>query len=303
MNTLLLFLAAGIVAAACSLYLLTMRACHKRRLLRTMHGVASDAPDDIGISILCTGVYDPAQLENLLSSEYARYEVIAVLDARLYPERFEKLAARYRMIGVEPTRSDELPVTGIRGMSRSRRRCYRRLVLIDRAHDTPDGDLQAAAAAASFDYLLPIHRGQYLLDDAILRLVAELSSYPRNELRLIRSCLGIPLTLLHREAVIAAGGFGPQARRTIPRKARKMLWEPFFRAPRRRYGKIRWHLIAGATLAGVVLSSALAGHWLLTALLLAAAAAWSATICTERVFAESPSRAKAYPIAWRELCR
>lgn len=303
MNSLLLFLASGAVAAACTLYVLTLRACNRRRLLRSMHGVASDAPDDIGISILCTGVDDPAQLENLLSSEYARYEVIAVLDSRRHPERFERLAARYRMIGVEPTRTDELPVTGIRGMSRSRRRCYRRLVLIDRAHDTPDGDLLAAAAAASFDYLLPVHRGQYLLDDAIVRLVAELGSYPRNGLRLVRSCLGVPLLLLHREAVVAAGGFGPRALRTIPRKARKMLWEPFFRPPRRRRNRIRWRLIAGATLASVVLASALAGHWLLTALLFSAAAAWCATTCAERVFAEPPTTPNAYPIAWRELCR
>lgn len=303
MTILLLLLATCAIAAACTLYGVVLRARNRRRLLRSMRGVTCDAPDDIGISILCTGVEDPAQLENLLSSEYTRYEVIAVLDSHRHPERFRQLAARYRMIGVEPNRTDELPVTGIRSMNRSRRRCYRRLVLIDRAHDTPEGDLRAAAAAASFDYLLPVHRGEYLLDDSILRLVAELGNYPRNELRLLRSCLGIPLTLLHREAIIAAGGFGPRALRTIPRKARKILWEPFFCPPRHRTRRIRRSSVAGLTIAGIVLASALAGHWIIIALSLSVAAVLSVTICTEQVFAEPPTSTYGHPIAWRDLCK
>ena len=53
-----------------------------RELLNAVRRASSDAPDGIGISVLCSGVTDAAQIENLLSPEYSRYEVIVVLDAR-----------------------------------------------------------------------------------------------------------------------------------------------------------------------------------------------------------------------------
>ena len=167
----LLLLLAAVAAAALALLWLVVRGHNKRLLLAGSHAVASDTPDGIGISVLCSGVRAQEQVENLLSAEYAHYEVIVVLDSLRYPVEFAAFTARYRMIRVEYVLSEELPVTGVRALGRSRKRRFRRLVLVDRAQDTPAGDFDAAAEVAAYDYVLPVREGQFLLPDAVARLV------------------------------------------------------------------------------------------------------------------------------------
>lgn len=110
----LLLLLVAVAAAALALLWLVVRGHNKRLLLAGSHAVASDTPDGIGISVLCSGVRAQEQVENLLSAEYAHYEVIVVLDSLRYPVEFAAFTARYRMIRVEYVLSEELPVTGVR---------------------------------------------------------------------------------------------------------------------------------------------------------------------------------------------
>lgn len=56
---LLLFFAAAAVCA-CTLLLLILRARERRLLAAAARAAYSDAPDGIGISVLCSGVTDPA---------------------------------------------------------------------------------------------------------------------------------------------------------------------------------------------------------------------------------------------------
>ena len=132
MKPILLLLFAATAACVGALLPLISRARSKRLLLNAVRRASSDAPDGIGISVLCSGVTDAAQIENLLSPEYSRYEVIVVLDARRHAAEFAALTARYHMIRVEWVCSGELEVSGVRALGRSRRRCFRRLVLVDR---------------------------------------------------------------------------------------------------------------------------------------------------------------------------
>ena len=233
MKPILLLLFAATAACVGALLPLISRARSKRLLLNAVRRASSDAPDGIGISVLCSGVTDAAQIENLLSPEYSRYEVIVVLDARRHAAEFAALTARYRMIRVEWVCSGELEVSGVRALGRSRRRCFRRLVLVDRARDSEAGDFDAAASVATYDYLLPVRAGCFLLPGSVERLVAELGEGRPGSLDLIRSPLGEPAALLSREAVVAAGGFGMRPLRGIPRCRRRMLWEPL---PRRAPG-------------------------------------------------------------------
>lgn len=149
MKPILLLLFAATAACVGALLPLISRARSKRLLLNAVRRASSDAPDGIGISVLCSGVTDAAQIENLLSPEYSRYEVIVVLDARRHAAEFAALTARYRMIRVEWVCSGELEVSGVRALGRSRRRCFRRLVLVDRARDSEAGDFDAAASVAT----------------------------------------------------------------------------------------------------------------------------------------------------------
>ena len=208
----LLLLLAAVAAAALALLWLVVRGHNKRLLLAGSHAVASDTPGGIGISVLCSGVHAQEQVENLLSAEYAHYEVIVVLDSLRYPVEFAAFTARYRMIRVEYALSEELPVTGVRALGRSRKRRFRRLVLVDRAQDTPAGDFDAAAEVAAYDYVLPVREGQFLLPDAVARLVAEVGERGVGGCDCVRSRIGEPAALLSREAVVAAGGFAVRAK-------------------------------------------------------------------------------------------
>ena len=221
----LLLLLAAVAAAALALLWLVVRGHNKRLLLAGSHAVASDTPGGIGISVLCSGVHAQEQVENLLSAEYAHYEVIVVLDSLRYPVEFAAFTARYRMIRVEYALSEELPVTGVRALGRSRKRRFRRLVLVDRAQDTPAGDFDAAAEVAAYDYVLPVREGQFLLPDAVVRLVAEVGARGVGGCDCVRARIGEPAVLLSREAVVAAG----QSRSVAP--AAEPLGAGFLYAP------------------------------------------------------------------------
>ena len=298
----LLLLLAAVAAAALALLWLVVRGHNKRLLLAGSHAVASDTPGGIGISVLCSGVHAQEQVENLLSAEYAHYEVIVVLDSLRYPVEFAAFTARYRMIRVEYALSEELPVTGVRALGRSRRRCFRRLVLVDRARDSEAGDFDAAASVATYDYLLPVRAGCFLLPGSVERLVAELGEGRPGSLDLIRSPLGEPAALLSREAVVAAGGFGMRPLRGIPRCRRRMLWEPLLAAPRsgvRMPGRLRG--LAVASLAAAFAAAAAAGWWTSAAALATLALVWAGGECAARLAGGTAFSAPGGLTAWRRL--
>lgn len=282
MLTLLLLPLAAVAAAALAVLYRVVRGRNKRLLLAGTYGTMSDAPDGIGISVLCSGVRTPGQVENLLAAEYARYEVVVVLDSQRYPAEFSALAVRYRMIRVEYAPSGELPAHGVRALGRSRKRRFRRLVLVDRAQDTPPGDFDAAAGVAAYDYVLPVHEGQYLLPDAVGRLVAEVGECGTGTCDLVRTRIGEPGRLLSREAVIAAGGFAHAPWRHIPRGRRRTLWEPLFCVPRPRRNRraVRAARAALALLLAAGAGTAVwAGWWPAAAVLVTGALVWSVGGC------------------------
>lgn len=283
MKLLLLLFFVAVAVCACTLLLSVLRARERRLLAAAARTAYSDAPDGIGISVLCSGVTDPAQLENLLSPEYSRYEVVVVLDSRRQAAEFGALVARYRMIRVEWTFEGELEVTGVRALGRSRRRCFRRLVLVDRVFDGEAGDLDAAAAVATYDYLLPVGAGQSLLPGTVERLVAELSSEPPGSLDLVRSYLGEPAVLLSREALVAAGGFGMRPLRGISRSRRRILWEPLLTPSEPGWSlSRRWLFLPALLLAAAFALSVAAGRWTAAAAVVTAALVWIVAACVSR---------------------
>lgn len=215
---------------------------------------------------------------------------------------FAALTARYRMIRVEWVCSGELEVSGVRALGRSRRRCFRRLVLVDRARDSEAGDFDAAASVATYDYLLPVRAGCFLLPGSVERLVAELGEGRPGSLDLIRSPLGEPAALLSREAVVAAGGFGMRPLRGIPRCRRRMLWEPLLAAPRsgvRMPGRLRG--LAAASLAAAFAAAAAAGWWTSAAALATLALVWAGRECAARLAGGTAFSAPGGLTAWRRL--
>lgn len=298
MLILLFVLLVAVSAAALAALTCVARARNKRLLLARMQGVDGDVSGG-GISVLCSGVCDLKQVENLLSVEYGRYEVVVTLDAWRYPAEFRALVARYRMIRVDHAPSGEFPAKGIRALARSRKRCYRRLVLIDRAQDTASGDFDAGAGVASYDYLLPVREGQYLLPGSVARLAAEVGK--AGPCDLVRVGVGSGAQLLSREAAATAGGFGNHPTRHIPRARRCRLWEPVFCSPRQPVRVPPGVRIAAALLlAAGIAAAAWAGMWPLAAVLLTAALVWSAAACVRLALGDLPEPWNIRDGVWRE---
>ncbi len=249
------------------------RGCCKAQLVASMQGLRSDAPDGIGVSVLCRA--DSAEcVERLLETEYARYEVVAVVDGTL----LETLAARYRMIDVGWSPTGELRTDGVRRVMRSRRRCFRRLVLVDfQGSDTAAMD--AAAEVASHDYLIPVRRGWRLRRGSVEQLVAEIAMAAVGEVRMVACSVGPRLRMIEREAVVEAGGFGRMPWRRVGREHRRNIHVPLVEMPVWRHDTARWLLMAAVVLAAGLLVAAAHSEWriaaaMATAVLIATAAAY-----------------------------
>lgn len=236
-----------------------------------------DAPGGTGISVLYRCDEERLRLPSLLDVGYACYEVVAVLDAARCPEVFATLESHYRLFRAAVPAACDLPVGTLRGLYRSRKRCFRRLVVVDRPCDTPAADLDAAAAVASYEYLLPVPAACRLVPGAVERLVAELSLRSHCHTVLIRSVAGVPAMLLSRDAVIVAGGFARKPWRHVPRRCRATLYAPLFR-PAVRVRRRGLRRGAAVVLALSVAAAACAGWWVVCAVLLAVAAAWCAAL-------------------------
>ena len=109
-----------------------LRARNKRRLLSRMFGVVSDSPDFIGISAICHDIDSVSQVADLLDVEYASYELLVVMDARLKPELFHEMLRHYRMMRVDYHPFEACSQLGVRGFYRSQTRGVNRLTLLDR---------------------------------------------------------------------------------------------------------------------------------------------------------------------------
>ena len=117
-----------------------LRARNKRRLLSRMFGVVSDSPDFIGISAICHDIDSVSQVADLLDVEYASYELLVVMDARLKPELFHEMLRHYRMMRVDYHPFEACSQLGVRGFYRSQTRGASRVVRLyfaDRPEPAP----------------------------------------------------------------------------------------------------------------------------------------------------------------------
>lgn len=173
----------------------------------------------IGCSILCRNIRHIQDIQALLCSEYDRYEIIITMDTNLQPELFHDIVKQFKMIRVTPPDSSDLRHSPIRQLYRSRQRCFRRLILLDKGQTTSYDDFNAATTIASFDYLLPFNCSSTLRHHAIedIAIILANLSNSRSPINLIRSTADNSL-IFRRSAIVEAGGFSPKIIGKIPRK-------------------------------------------------------------------------------------
>lgn len=231
----------------------------RRRWLDRMHG-ARNGTFGLGLSLLVADGVDEERLVRLLGVEYDHLEVVAVVDGGCEALLIERLMARYHLIQVNWHPSEEFAVRGVRGLYRSRKRRFRRLVVLDCRAEQPAARLDAAADVASYDYLMPLVGGREPLKGAVERLVTELALRPLDSVDQI--CLLPTFTTLvwRRTALVRVGGFSCRPLSVVAAPHRILLWEsPLSRGGRRKV-RMRWSVV-GAVAVLLVARSLQVGQW------------------------------------------
>ena len=235
---------------------------------------------DIGCSLICRRVESMAQVENLLSVTYERYEVIVMIDATLQPELFAALVARYRMVRVNSPDTTQNSTNGrenalishpntlkrrndspkIRSLYRSAERRYRRLVVVEISADTnPYAALNGVLSIASHNFVICIGSGVYIRPQAIHSIAITLSDSAALCPEALISLSDEPYHVLRREAVILRGGFSPALLSKIPRSKRLYTHQSFTLTPPADHTP-RWPMVglaAGLTIGFVVVLTTL----------------------------------------------
>ena len=189
-----------------------------------------------------------AQVENLLSVTYERYEAIVMIDATLQPELFAALVARYRMVRVNPPDTTQNSTNGrenrltshpntlkrrndypkIRSLYRSAERRYRRLVVVEISADAnPYSALNGVLSIASHNFVICIGSGVYIRSQAIHSIAISLSDSAALCPEALISLSDEPYHALRREAVILRGGFSPALLSKIPHSKRLYTHQSF----------------------------------------------------------------------------
>ena len=243
----------------------TLAARRKGCMLAECHGYGSEAMSQTGVSVVVSGARTENEIEQRLSSEYWRYEVIVVVDSSLDPTLLHTLCLKYALIRVNFPAVDELPIEGVAMLYRSRQRRYRRLVVIDRLHRSCADDWNCGVAVASFDRIVPLESDRFLLPDALPRWVMELHERGAHTTEVLSAQVAPThffdrrrVAMFLRSAVIAEGGFAAEHSRVsmIRRLRGRMLYLPLAYSTAYRHrsdNPLRRLLIATGALPTVVL--------------------------------------------------
>lgn len=183
----------------------TTKAFRTHRLLIDGRAGCCEEIGFVGFSAICSGVSSMERVQELLSVEYSRYEVIVVLDGERYRPQIEQIISHYKLVRMNTVESIT-PNVVPKAIYRSCQRNFRRLVLIDVAYGGEYSDYNCGAAVASYDFLLPLGPSSHLYSSAIEALAIAISEQ-ETRCDLFHLDRANPFYLFRRDRLVAAGGF------------------------------------------------------------------------------------------------
>jgi len=225
-----------------------------QRLQQMMMGVQCDVTGPEGLSVILAEGCSEEQIEQLLMVEYPRYEVVAVVDGEVQGELLRRLRSRYQLIAVAYRPTGDFPTCGVPALYRSRRRCFRRLVVLDVARARLVARMNVAADVAAYDYLLPLGAEVCLWKERVGWLVEEMRCREAHVARLT-CALGASVSLYVRWRVSEAGGFAHR---------RRLSWRVLPAAVAKSYNpRLQGYAgrMFGVLVAGMVVGLMLLGRW------------------------------------------
>lgn len=139
----------------------------------------------IGISAISIYPQSNTPLFALLEEKYPHSEVIAVVDLQQQKEAFGNLLGRCHLVKV-----NHLHLDGVRGLYRSRRRSFRRMVVVDLPYDLHELAEATAREVASYGYSLLLHGESIVEPDTMAYCATVIASHHTLENVTITSLIG-----------------------------------------------------------------------------------------------------------------
>ena len=204
-----------------------------RRIAELWPLTGIDPLGEPGVSLLVDWDGDPRALEQLLALDYLRYEVVVVGNVQS-DGRLARLAERYAMIEMGAPVVEESLQHSPRRLYRSRRRSYRRLIVVDTGAEAVAERMDCALAVRSYDLVVAVERGVRLAADALRVLVwRACDSSAQAVCATLAAGRGVGglltdiwsfmgwrqgcIALMDGDVVVAAGGFSAAHRRRHPK--------------------------------------------------------------------------------------
>lgn len=172
--------------------------------------------DFLGYSVLCTNIEEISLIEQLLTSNFYRYEVIISINSANQRELFHDIIKRYKLVEVNNSFPQEIQSSPIIALYRSRLRGYRRLIVADIATTNQYDALNTALNISSYDYIIPILEAMYLRPNAISAIAFSLSQERHRNPELIYCDTATPCYIFQRDALIDRGGFSSHIVKSYP---------------------------------------------------------------------------------------
>ncbi len=192
-----------VIAALAAIFYGYHRRTKRRAQLREMLRLNADISPRLRISVIVDGAHSVGYIASLMRSDSTSYQLI-IVDDFSHQEPLLRAAAHY--FGLFRATYD--PPAGplkdaFRGLYRSHRRLYSKLVIVDSAASNKYRPHQVGATISSYDYSLLLKAPSTLKATAIEDLLLEIAMRQDEEVEEIRTIIGQRVRLLRREAVIA----------------------------------------------------------------------------------------------------
>lgn len=182
------------------------------RPLSSLHFESESAPR-LRISVVVVGAKGVDYITSLLSLESHSYEIVVVADFASDSESLHALSQRFALIKVNYIPNGEVEAEAVRGLYRSFRRIYSRLLVVDSPRSEEYAPYEVGAAMSSYDYTLLLSSHRTLRSDAIDNLLLELATRPEGSVDSIGSSLFERFHLTTREYFLPQGATKKYSRR------------------------------------------------------------------------------------------
>lgn len=177
-------------------YFVTTR---RRTQFRNSYIFDADVSPHLRISVVVSGMKERDKIAEMLQGESNSYEVIVVTDFGSAQDDLRKIVQHFKLFKASYLPSGELPDKAIRGVYRSHRRLYSKLLVVDSPASDHYSPFEVGAVVSSYDYNLQIRSQRTLRKTAIRDLLLELAMYPESSVVEIRSRIAEPIKLILRE--------------------------------------------------------------------------------------------------------